>query len=164
MKNPSTDNRVTPQRIRIFLGAMIVLFVIFAARLFFLQVIMGKSYLALAEANRTQLISLPSSRGVIYDRNGVILARNVPSYNITITPASLPDDPGQVQAIYRTLSDLTSVPITVPSRPPADMLSSRQMVSSEAARKMPTKITGAHVPVDSIPVMIGASSECTRRT
>jgi penicillin-binding protein 2 len=118
MKTVSTDNRVTPQRIRIFLGAMIVLFAIFAARLFFLQVILGKYYLALAETNRIQVISLPSSRGVIYDRNGVILARNVPSYNITITPADLPDDTGGVQTIYRTLSDLTGVPITVPgSRP-----------------------------------------------
>ena len=118
MNTPSTENRVSPQRIRLFLGAMVVLFVIFAARLFFLQVIMGKYYLALAELNRTQTISLPSSRGVIYDRNGVILARNVPSYNITITPANLPDDPGEVQSIYRTLATLTGVPLTVAgSRP-----------------------------------------------
>jgi penicillin-binding protein 2 len=126
MKNTTTDNRVSPQRIRLFLVAMIVLFVIFAARMFFLEVVLGKYYLGLAETNRTQVIHIPSSRGVIYDRNGVILASNVPSYNITITPAQLPNDEGEVQAIYRTLSDLTGVPITVPgSRPSAECATGR---------------------------------------
>jgi penicillin-binding protein 2 len=119
MKTPATDNRVSPQRISLFLAAMVVLFVIFAARMFFLQVVMGKYYLGQAETNRTKLISIPSSRGVIYDRNGVILASNVPSYNITITPAQLPNDEAEVQAIYRKLSDLTGVPITVPGSHPS---------------------------------------------
>jgi len=120
MKNAFTDNRVSPQRIHLFLAVMIVLFVVFAARLFFLQVIQGKYYLVLANTNRTQVISIPSSRGVIYDRNGVILARNVSSYNITITPADLPDDLSEVQAIFRTLSDLTGVPLTVPGSHPSE--------------------------------------------
>jgi penicillin-binding protein 2 len=121
MNAPATDNRVSPRRIRLFLVAMIVLFAIFAARMFFLEVVLGKYYLGLAESNRTKPISIPSSRGVIYDRNGVILASNVPSYNITITPAQLPNDEAEVQAIYRTLSELTGVPITVPgSRPSAE--------------------------------------------
>jgi penicillin-binding protein 2 len=126
MKNTSGENRVHPQRIRLFLGAMIVLFAIFAARMFFLQVIMGNYYLGRAETNRTQVIAIPSSRGVIYDRNGVILASNVPSYNITITPAQLPNDEAEMQAIYRTLSDLTGVPITIPgSHPSAECASGR---------------------------------------
>ncbi len=126
MNAPATDNRVRPQRIRLFLVAMIVLFAIFAARMFFLEVVLGKYYLGLAEANRTKLNSIASSRGVIYDRNGVILASNVPSYNITITPAQLPNDEAEVQAIYRTLSELTGVPITVPgSRPSAECAAGR---------------------------------------
>lgn len=124
MSASSGENRVSPRRITAFLLVMIGLFVLFAGRLVYLQGILGNDYLHQAENNRTQLVSLPASRGVIYDRNGtgnkfsVLLARNMPSYNITITPASLPDDPAEVQAIYRTLSELTGVPIRVPgSRP-----------------------------------------------
>jgi penicillin-binding protein 2 len=48
---------------------------------------------------------------VIYDRNGTILARNVASYNVVITAAELPDDPGAVQEIFRDLSELIDVPV-----------------------------------------------------
>ena len=65
-----------------------------------------------ANDNRTQEISIPTQRGIIYDRNGVVLARNVASYNITITPASLPTDPGSIQEVYRQLSALIGVPVS----------------------------------------------------
>ncbi len=54
---------------------------------------------------------MPAPRGIIYDRNGTILARNMASYSIVITPASLPDDDGDIQRIYRDLSALTGVPV-----------------------------------------------------
>ena len=56
---------------------------------------------AQADDNRTRQISEPAPRGIIYDRNGAILARNVASYNVVITPAYLPDDIADVQQIYR---------------------------------------------------------------
>jgi penicillin-binding protein 2 len=84
---------------------------IFAWRLFSLQILNGMTYIAQAESNRTQTISMPAPRGIIYDRNGTILARNVASYSIVITPASLPDDDGDIQRIYRDLSALTGVPV-----------------------------------------------------
>ena len=86
--------------------------VIFASRLFKLQILDGIKYTLQANSNRTEIISLPPSRGIIYDRNGIILARNIASYNITITPAYLPDDDGDIQQIYRDLSSLTGVPVS----------------------------------------------------
>ena len=56
-------------------------------------------------------VSTPAVRGIIYDRNGYILARNVASYNISITPAYLPDDDADVQRIYRAVSELTGIPV-----------------------------------------------------
>jgi len=85
--------------------------VIFVGRLFNLQILNGKSYAVQAESNRTQTISVAAPRGIIYDRNGVVLAQNTASFNIVITPASLPDDDGDVQRIYRELSALTGVPV-----------------------------------------------------
>jgi penicillin-binding protein 2 len=126
MKTAFSENRVKPARIKFFLYAMIGLFAIFTLRLFYLQVILGDFYAGLAETNRTQLVHVPSSRGVIYDRNGVLLARNMPAYNITITPALLPDSDAEIEAIYRQLSDLTGVPIRVPgSRPSQECAAGR---------------------------------------
>src|SRR5512147_3277418 len=80
-------------------------------RLFSLQVVDAQTWVGQAIDNYTLRISDPASRGIIYDRNGYILARNVASYNVTITPASLPDDPADIQNIYRELSALIDVPV-----------------------------------------------------
>ena len=91
---------------------VLVIFVFFAIRLFSLQIVRGEEYLARAEYNRKTEISVPTQRGIIYDRNGFVLARNVAAYNITITPADLPTDPGSVQEVYRQLSALIGIPVS----------------------------------------------------
>ncbi len=119
MKTSFSENRVRPGRSWFFLAAMVVLFVIFTLRLAQMQLIEGEYYFTIAESNRTQPVFVPASRGVIYDRNGVLLARNMPSYNITITPAELPDTEAETDALFRTLSQLTGVPIRVPGSVPS---------------------------------------------
>lgn len=96
------------------------IFAFYALRLFDLQIISGPDYLAQAEENRISTTSLPTQRGIIYDRNGVVLARNVASYHIAITPANLPlgdtitmlEPNGAIQQIYRELSELIGVPVS----------------------------------------------------
>src|SRR5512138_603102 len=80
------------------------------SRLVKLQVLAPQDLVGQADENFTKEISDPASRGIIYDRNGYILARNTASYNVVITPASLPDDDADVQRIYREVSQLTGVP------------------------------------------------------
>ncbi len=119
MRTSFSENRVKPGRIRFFLIAMVSLFAIFSVRLFYMQVILGDFYGGLAETNRTERMYIPSSRGVIYDRRGVLLARNMPAYNITLTPANLPDTEAEIDYVYRTLSQLTGVPIRVAGSVPS---------------------------------------------
>jgi penicillin-binding protein 2 len=83
-------------------------------RLINLQVFEGSAWTTSAVNNYTHNVSMPASRGIIYDRNGYILARNLASYNIVITPASLPDDDSDIQNIYRELSALIDVPVGGP--------------------------------------------------
>ena len=90
---------------------VVLVFVAFLFRLLRLQVIEGANWKTSAVDNYTFEVSVPAPRGIIYDRNGYILARNVASYNIIITPANLPDDDSDIQAIYRDLSDLLDVPV-----------------------------------------------------
>ena len=113
MKGPlSTKVPVENWRIYMLYGLLVLLFVYYMAELFKFQIIDGESYLAQAEENRTSEISVQTQRGSIYDRNGYVLARNIPSYNITITPAYLPADDGSIQEVYRELSQIIGVPVS----------------------------------------------------
>src|SRR5258706_7227413 len=80
-------------------------------RLFSLQMVEAPTWIGQAVENYTKKIYDPASRGIIYDRNGYILARNIASYNVVITPAGLPDDDADIQNIYRELSKLIDVPV-----------------------------------------------------
>jgi len=88
--------------IAVALGALVL-------RLTRLQILERDDYLAQAVENYTANITLPAPRGIIYDRNGFVLARNIASYNVVVTPANLPDDEADIQKIYRELSALIEV-------------------------------------------------------
>lgn len=79
-------------------------------RLLGLQVFQSSGWLEQAVENYTSTVYLPPPRGIIYDRNGYILAGNVASYNVVITPADLPDSEADIQNIYRQLAALINVP------------------------------------------------------
>jgi penicillin-binding protein 2 len=63
-----------------------VIFVVLAARLWQLQVLTGDDYTLSARATQTREIKDPAQRGVIYDRDGEVLANNVPGLNVTVVP------------------------------------------------------------------------------
>lgn len=118
MNQSSLDQyRVEKWRLLIVFGLIISLLGFYVYRLFSLQIIQGAAYLDQANENRIREISNPTQRGIIYDRNGFVLARNIASYNVVITPAYLPDvdtyNPnGDMQRIYRELSALVDVPFS----------------------------------------------------
>ncbi|HEV8043541.1 MAG TPA: hypothetical protein VGP38_00020, partial [Rubrobacter sp.] len=67
-----------------------VVFLILGARLWYLQVLTGEDYTLSAQATQTREIKIPAQRGVIYDRDGEILANNEPGLNVTVVPDELP--------------------------------------------------------------------------
>jgi penicillin-binding protein 2 len=99
-------------RLIFFRTVMFSIFGIFILRLYYLQFVAGASFNADAEENRIQPLPLAAPRGAILDRNGIILARNVPAFNVTITPAFLPEDPEGTLEIYNRLAGLIDVPAT----------------------------------------------------
>ncbi len=106
-----TQNQVERWRILAFVLVLVLTFGLYAGRLFWLQIVQGTIYNLQANDNRTATVNEPAPRGVIYDRNGTVLARNLASYNAVVTAADLPDDPGEIQEIYRNLSALLGVPV-----------------------------------------------------
>lgn len=112
-------NRIFPSktpferwRLLVIYGLILAIFVFFTFRLYSIQILQGSTYQDRAEYNRKTIISVPTQRGIIYDRNGYVLARNVASYNITITPADLPLDEGAIQEVFRQLSELIDIPVS----------------------------------------------------
>jgi len=63
-----------------------VMFFILALRLFYLQVVTADVNVRLSRENGMQLRTIKSPRGLILDRNGIVLARNRPSYSICVLP------------------------------------------------------------------------------
>jgi len=101
-------------RILLVYGIIIAVVGAIVYRLVALQVFGEQGWVSQAVDNYEDTISDPAPRGIIYDRNGFVLARNIASYNVVITPANLPDDEGDIQRIYREVSALTGVPVGGP--------------------------------------------------
>ncbi len=108
-------------RVYVFYLALIVTVGVLVGRLFYLQIVSRTEYDQYAYENRVSRVSDPAPRGIIYDRRMTPLVRNVPSFNIVITPADFPDpdsSAAQAQAIYTRLSKLLNVPVNVPGSKP----------------------------------------------
>lgn len=83
-------------------------FVALAFRLGQLQLAMGGNYQRKAALNRIRKVVLHAPRGIIYDRNGTILARNEASFSIEILPEGIPED--REKDIVRQLLDILDSP------------------------------------------------------
>ncbi len=94
---------------RIFRVGIIIAFGVLALQLAQVQIVQGKYYRDAANQNRFRLVQTNALRGIIYDRTGNIVARNVPSFNVSIVPADLPED--KQDEIFQKLSVLLNVPI-----------------------------------------------------
>ena len=75
-------------------------------RIWFLQVVDGDYYQEVARGNRIRVIPQEAPRGMIYDRNGSILAFNRPAFNVQLVLEDTPD----LDATLRNLSILTGYP------------------------------------------------------
>ncbi|MDP8940269.1 MAG: hypothetical protein M3N10_08260, partial [Actinomycetota bacterium] len=66
-----------------------IVFIVLAARLWHLQVLTSEDYALSAEATQTREVKDPAQRGVVYDRNGEVLANNVSGLNVTVIPSAI---------------------------------------------------------------------------
>ncbi|GAB4505134.1 MAG: hypothetical protein Fur0043_21290 [Anaerolineales bacterium] len=110
--NSSTVDRTFAWRVWALYLVMATVMGILLFRLLRLQGFQSSGWLEQAIENYTSTISLRPPRGIVYDRNGYILAGNVASYNVVITPADLPDSEADIQNIYRQLAELIDVPVS----------------------------------------------------
>ncbi|MDP9265211.1 MAG: penicillin-binding protein 2 [Chloroflexota bacterium] len=86
--------RHAPRRGRFgaFAFAIVVMLVALSVRLWDLQIAHGTYYRELAEQNRVLRLPLEADRGIILDRNGRVLARNIPGFSASVLPIDVPPD------------------------------------------------------------------------
>jgi penicillin-binding protein 2 len=84
---------------------LLVAFVVIVGRLWILQVAMGDEFLQKSETNYTRLTQIPTTRGLIKDREGRILVDNSVSYELLVTPKEVGDKPA-VDDLCRRLGGL----------------------------------------------------------
>ncbi|WP_341304580.1 penicillin-binding protein 2 [Pseudomonas sp. TMP25] len=103
LKDHEKDGRLI--RKRAVVGAVVVLLLtsVLLARMYYLQVVQFEYHTTLAENNRIHVQPIPPSRGLIYDRNGVIIADNRPSFSLTLTRERAGDWPHVLDVIVEVL-------------------------------------------------------------
>jgi penicillin-binding protein 2 len=89
-------------RIGVAGAAVLIAFALLLARFVHLQVVQHDAYVSKAEDNRISIVPIAPNRGLILDRNGVVLARNYSAYTLEIFPA-------KVQDVERTILELGEV-------------------------------------------------------
>jgi penicillin-binding protein 2 len=102
IKNQYFEAELFRKRTYISLLIVIVMLALLAFGYFRLQVLMFDSYQQLANSNRIKLRPTLPARGLIYDRNGILLADNISAYRLELIPE-------QVENIEKTLIELGKI-------------------------------------------------------
>ncbi|HOL37948.1 MAG TPA: penicillin-binding protein 2, partial [Rubrivivax sp.] len=96
---------------RLLAAAAFVLlaFALLAARLVYLQVVRHDELAEQAESNRTAVVPIVPNRGLILDRNGVVLATNYSAYTLEITPSRIAGGTAALDALIDELSQVVEI-------------------------------------------------------
>jgi penicillin-binding protein 2 len=96
----------------LFLRIVVMLgFALVGLRLWNLQVVSSGDYADAADRNRYRLVATDAPRGVIYDRVGRLLVRNVPGFTVSIVPGDLPREALEREAVLARLAELLGMPL-----------------------------------------------------
>ncbi|NIE75617.1 penicillin-binding protein 2 [Pantoea sp. Ap-967] len=85
LKDHEKDARLVRNRVVVGAVAVMLLICVLVARLYYLQIIQYDYHSTLSENNRVHVQPIPPTRGLIFDRNGVIVADNRPSFSLSMT-------------------------------------------------------------------------------
>lgn len=101
-KELEATHRKMGRRALLLGGAQLAFAGALGMRMRYLQVEQADQFRLLAEENRINIRLIPPARGKLFDRNGVVIAQNTPSYRVVIVP----EDAGDVDVILSRLSQL----------------------------------------------------------
>ncbi|GMU71502.1 MAG: penicillin-binding protein 2 [Burkholderiales bacterium] len=102
LRNPENEVHRYRTRLAIAGGAVLVAFGLLVGRFVYLQVAQHEHFRTLAETNRIAIVPIAPNRGVITDRNGVVLAQSYSAYTLEIQPS-------RVRNLDATIDELSTI-------------------------------------------------------
>jgi penicillin-binding protein 2 len=103
LKNNHRETHLFTRRIIVLVVIVILATLGLMSRLFSLQVTDHNLYKTLSNQNQLSLIPIEPNRGLIMDRNGIVLADNVPIYNLVITPDKVQNLPELIKGLSQVV-------------------------------------------------------------
>lgn len=91
IKDHSSEVRLFKQRAIVAITIVIIMMLGIIARLVYLQIFSHQHYSTLSQKNRLKIVPLPPTRGLIYDRKGLLLAKNISSFSLELIPEQVKD-------------------------------------------------------------------------
>lgn len=109
IQDPAAESQMFNQRALFGFAVVLICFCVVVFNQYKLQVVMHEHYVTRADGNRIKLIPQPPNRGLIYDRNGILLAENRPIHSVELIPE-------QVKNIPETLAEIARLIEITPER------------------------------------------------
>jgi len=105
LKDYFRETRIFGTRLTLLASLVVLVMFILLGRMLYLQVVHHKHYETRARANQITPLPVPPVRGLILDRNGIVLAQNYPAYALEVTPERIED----MAATLKKLSKLVKI-------------------------------------------------------
>lgn len=120
----------------LFAGILLAIIVLMG-RLLFLQIMNGEKYYAMAEGNRVRILPIKANRGIIFDRHGKQITKNIPRFIVKAHPIDLPRKAEDRKPLFEELADLLRIP---KEERDAFIQESEEKVSANVYRKFESEI------------------------
>ncbi|WP_287817332.1 penicillin-binding protein 2 [Idiomarina sp.] len=104
IRDHDTEAAVFARRVLVAMVIVVAAFVALASNMYHLQVSEHNELQTRSNDNRIKLLPLAPNRGLIYDRNGVLLAENTPIYSLDVTPEEIDDLDTTLSQLQKLLS------------------------------------------------------------
>src|SRR6266702_2389037 len=102
LRNPERELFFFRRRLTIGAALIVIGFAGLLGRFVYLQIFQHRHYQTLAESNRISLVPAVPNRGVITDRNGIVLAQSYSAYTLEVTPS-------KVKSLEDTIEQLSTL-------------------------------------------------------
>ena len=143
IKDHFRETRLFNARISVIGVIVVILISALLLRLAYLQIIAHRHYETLSQANRIKPIPISPPRGLILDRNGVVLAQNYPVYTLEIIPEQVDDMNSLLEELGHVVNlneaDLKNFRKQLRDRPRFESLVLRSHLTEEEAARLAVK-------------------------
>ena len=103
IRNHSAEANLFARRTFIAFAVVVVMLLILLGNIFNLQVNSFEKYQTRSNSNRIKLLAVAPNRGLIYDRNGIMLADNKPVYSLAVIPEDVKDIENSIKQVSKLL-------------------------------------------------------------